>query len=161
MTLLRAWLAALPGYLWSGWGALASLFLLLAVWELLAGLYGPLVLPTPLEAANALRQLAQVSQQLWPALLVSARRALAGLALAIGLDNRYVAGRGAEHVGQQQRGPARRQQAAGGQQAFFGAGVRGDIQRLHVIGRVGKYVQGRFAQGAGQRGVGDDEKKGH
>ena len=57
MTLLRAWLAALPGYLWSGWGALASLFLLLAVWELLAGLYGPLVLPTPLEAADALRQL--------------------------------------------------------------------------------------------------------
>ena len=31
MSLLRAWLAGLPAYLWSGWGAIASLFLLLAV----------------------------------------------------------------------------------------------------------------------------------
>ena len=31
MNLLRAWLAGLPAYLWSGWGAIASLFLLLAV----------------------------------------------------------------------------------------------------------------------------------
>ena len=30
MSLLRAWLASLPAYLWSGWGAIASLFLLLA-----------------------------------------------------------------------------------------------------------------------------------
>ena len=27
MSLLRSWLGSLPGYLWSGWGALASLFL--------------------------------------------------------------------------------------------------------------------------------------
>jgi len=27
MKLLRAWLGALPGYLWSGWGAIASLLL--------------------------------------------------------------------------------------------------------------------------------------
>jgi NitT/TauT family transport system permease protein len=32
MTLLRAWLAGLPAYLWSGWGAIASLCLLLAAW---------------------------------------------------------------------------------------------------------------------------------
>lgn len=49
MTLLRSWLAALPGYLWGGWGAIASLLLLVALWEFLAGLYGPLVLPTPLD----------------------------------------------------------------------------------------------------------------
>ena len=33
MNLLRAWLAGLPAYLWSGWGAIASLCLLLAAWE--------------------------------------------------------------------------------------------------------------------------------
>ena len=66
MTLLRSWLAALPGYLWGGWGAIASLLLLVALWEFLAGLYGPLV---------------------WPTLAISARRALAGLALAVGLGS--------------------------------------------------------------------------
>ena len=44
MTLLRAWLAGLPAYLWSGWGAIASLFLLLAAWEGEAvELCGPLI----------------------------------------------------------------------------------------------------------------------
>ncbi len=36
MKLLRAWLGALPGYLWSGWGAIASLLLGMALWEALA-----------------------------------------------------------------------------------------------------------------------------
>ena len=47
MKLLRAWLGALPGYLWSGWGAIASLLLSMALWEALATWYGSLVLPTP------------------------------------------------------------------------------------------------------------------
>ena len=57
MSLLRSWLAGLPGYLWSGWGALASLFLLLAGWEAVASHYGALVLPTPLETFSRLLQL--------------------------------------------------------------------------------------------------------
>lgn len=68
MSLLRAWLAGLPGYLWSGWGAIASLFLLVALWESLAGLYGPLVLPAPLETADALRQFARQGDALWDSL---------------------------------------------------------------------------------------------
>ena len=87
MTLLRSWLAALPGYLWGGWGAIASLLLLVALWEFLAGLYGPLVLPTPLETADTLRQFAASGGPLWPTLVISARRALAGLALAVGLGS--------------------------------------------------------------------------
>ena len=47
MTLLRAWLAGLPAYLWSGWGAIASLCLLLAAWEAVSLAYGPLVMPDP------------------------------------------------------------------------------------------------------------------
>ncbi|WP_343292930.1 ABC transporter permease subunit [Vandammella animalimorsus] len=84
MQLLAQWLARLPGYLWSGWGAIASLLLGLAVWEALAALYGPLVLPTPLQAAHSLRALAAEGGPLWAELAVTARRALVGLALAVG-----------------------------------------------------------------------------
>ena len=39
-------LSGLPAYLWSGWGALASLLLFMALWHLAAEHYGPLILPT-------------------------------------------------------------------------------------------------------------------
>ena len=68
MSLLRSWLAGLPGYLWSGWGALASLFLLLAGWEAVASHYGALVLPTPLETFSRLLQLIDEGAA-WPELL--------------------------------------------------------------------------------------------
>lgn len=91
MRLITHWLTRLPAYFWSGWGALASLLLLVALWEALAGLYGPLVLPTPLDTAHTLRQLAahgtghaeHADGSLWPALAVTARRAFLGLALAV------------------------------------------------------------------------------
>lgn len=82
MKLLRAWLAGTPAYLWSGWGALASLFLLLAAWEAGSALYGPLILPDPLSVFATLRDLL-ASGSAWPELLITARRALTGLALAI------------------------------------------------------------------------------
>ena len=82
MKLLRAWLAGIPAYLWSGWGALASLFLLLAVWEAGSALYGALILPDPLSVFATLGDLLR-SGAAWPELFVTARRALIGLALAI------------------------------------------------------------------------------
>jgi NitT/TauT family transport system permease protein len=82
MKLLRAWLAGIPAYLWSGWGALASLFLLLAAWEAGSALYGALILPDPLSVFATLGDLLG-SGAAWPELLVTARRALLGLALAI------------------------------------------------------------------------------
>lgn len=82
MKLLRAWLVGIPAYLWSGWGALASLFLLLAVWEAGSALYGALILPDPLSVFATLSQ-SLASGAAWPELLVTARRALLGLALAI------------------------------------------------------------------------------
>lgn len=85
MKLLRAWLAGLPAYLWSGWGAIASLILGIALWEALAAHYGPLILPTPFEAAATLLQLArsEAVDGLWPQLLITARRAFSGFALAV------------------------------------------------------------------------------
>jgi len=79
-------LSSLPAYLWSGWGAGASLLLLLASWEAVAALYDPLILPDPLTAFAALW--AQVQQgAAGPALWATARRAFMGLALALGVGS--------------------------------------------------------------------------
>jgi len=43
-----------PAYLWSGWGALASIFLFIAFWDMGNQLYGDLVLPSPLETFQTL-----------------------------------------------------------------------------------------------------------
>ena len=76
----------LPGYLWSGWGAGASLLLLLAAWEAVAAFYDPLILPDPLGAFAALWALVQQGSA-WPALAATARRALMGLALAVSVGS--------------------------------------------------------------------------
>lgn len=82
MTLLRAWLAGLPAYLWSGWGVIASLFLLLAAWEAVSLVYGPLVMPDPRSAFATLWALID-SGAAWPELAATARRALSGYVLAV------------------------------------------------------------------------------
>ena len=43
-----------PSYLWSGWGAIASIFLFFACWDLGYQVYGQLVLPSPLETLSTL-----------------------------------------------------------------------------------------------------------
>ncbi|MHB0818319.1 ABC transporter permease [Stutzerimonas stutzeri] len=82
MNLLRSWLGGLPGYLWSGWGALSSLFLLLALWDAGALYYGSLVLPSPLETFARLQQLIAEGSA-WPELLATGRRALLGFVLSV------------------------------------------------------------------------------
>ena len=82
MGLAWRWLRGIPAYLWSGWGAAASLLLFVALWELGAGFYGPLILPDPLTTFATLWGLVQ-SGVAWPELAVTARRALAGLLLAV------------------------------------------------------------------------------
>lgn len=82
MRLARQIASGLPAYLWSGWGAVASLCLLLALWEWAATLYGPLILPGPQATFATLADLIEQGAA-WPELAVSAQRALAGLALAV------------------------------------------------------------------------------
>jgi NitT/TauT family transport system permease protein len=82
MNLMRAWLAGLPAYLWSGWGAISSLMLFLALWDWGAQAYGDLVLPGPLAAFDTLAGLL-ASGIAWPELAITARRALAGFALSL------------------------------------------------------------------------------
>ncbi len=43
-----------PSYLWSGWGAIASIFLFFACWDVGYQVYGQLVLPSPLETLSTL-----------------------------------------------------------------------------------------------------------
>lgn len=69
-------------YLWSGWGALASLLLFAAVWELAAQAYGPLVLPGPLATVKQLVLMFDQGHVL-PQLIISARRTLYGLSAAL------------------------------------------------------------------------------
>ena len=87
MRWLTRWLAELPAYLWSGWGAIASLLLGIGLWELIAGIYGPLILPTPLEAGQTLRDLAAPGGPLLAQLAITAWRAFLGLALAVGVGS--------------------------------------------------------------------------
>lgn len=82
MALLWRLLRGMPAYLWSGWGAGASLLLFIALWELGAAYYGELILPDPRTTFATLGQLLQ-SGQAWPELWITARRALTGLLLAV------------------------------------------------------------------------------
>jgi NitT/TauT family transport system permease protein len=43
-----------PAYLWSGWGAIASILLFISLWDAGNQVYGDLVLPSPLETFNTL-----------------------------------------------------------------------------------------------------------
>lgn len=82
MRLLRTLLGDWPAYLWSGWGALASLLLLFAGWQLAAEHYGSLVLAQPLEAFASLGRFWAEGGAVQE-LAITGRRALSGLALAL------------------------------------------------------------------------------
>lgn len=85
MSLSRRLLDALSAtlrYLWSGWGAIASLLLFCAVWELGAQKYGDLILPGPVTTFEQLRVMFDGGLAM-PHLVISARRALYGLSLAL------------------------------------------------------------------------------
>lgn len=86
MTLLRAWFTGIPAYLWSGWGAVSSLMLLFALWDWGAQVYGELVLPGPLATFATLADLLGQGAA-WPELATTARRALIGFALALGVGS--------------------------------------------------------------------------
>lgn len=82
MSVLSGWLRAWLAYLWSGWGAVASLLLLTAAWQIGADRLGPLLLPAPLDTLATLGGWV-ADGSLWPELAVTARRALLGFALAL------------------------------------------------------------------------------
>ena len=69
-------------YLWSGWGAAASLLLFTALWQWGADTFGPLVLPTPIETGAQLWAFLQQTAP-WQDIGITARRALIGFVLSM------------------------------------------------------------------------------
>lgn len=86
MGVLWRLLRGMPAYLWSGWGAVASLLLFVALWELGAAYYGEFILPDPRTTFDTLGALLQ-SGQAWPQLWITARHALMGLLLAVAVGS--------------------------------------------------------------------------
>jgi NitT/TauT family transport system permease protein len=71
-----------PRYLWTGWGAIASLFLFLALWDLGNQLNGSLTLPSPQETFISLWQLLQ-RDSVWDDIMITVQRAVWGFAISI------------------------------------------------------------------------------
>ncbi len=84
--IFRQWLAGLPAYLWGGWGAIASLLLLLAGWEFASQWLDPLALPDPRTVLATLHRLL-TDGNAWSELGITGRRALTGFALSLGVGS--------------------------------------------------------------------------
>ncbi len=72
----------LPAYLWSGWGAIASILLFIAFWDVGNQIYGNLVLPSPLETFKTLYAMLH-SQDVWEQIDITLYRASVGFGLSL------------------------------------------------------------------------------
>lgn len=84
--MISLWPGRALAYLWSGWGAIASLLLFLAAWEWASGFHGELVLPDPRSALATLGGLLG-SGAAGPELAITARRALLGFVFAVAVGS--------------------------------------------------------------------------
>ena len=71
-----------PAYLWSGWGAIASVFIFIAAWDVGNQVYGDLILPSPLETFQTLAQLFKESEFV-ENLMITLRRAMIGFGISL------------------------------------------------------------------------------
>ncbi len=70
-----------PSYLWSGWGAIASIFLFLALWDVGNQLYGNLVLPSPKETFSTLFTMLY-DESVWENIILTVKRAMIGFLIS-------------------------------------------------------------------------------
>jgi len=71
-----------PRYLWSGWGAMASIFLFIALWEFGHYIYGDLILPAPKETFFRLAVMLS-SEDVWQDVQITLQRALWGFFISV------------------------------------------------------------------------------
>lgn len=71
-----------PAYLWSGWGAIASILLFMALWDVGHQLYGALVLPSPLETMQTLFAMLH-DEGVWSEITVTVNRAMWGFLFSL------------------------------------------------------------------------------
>ncbi|MCG8425911.1 MAG: ABC transporter permease [Chromatiales bacterium] len=76
------WIRAALAYLWSGWGALASILLFFALWDYGNLIYGSFILPSPQETVGRLIELFQEGTA-GPELLITSYRSLIGFSIAL------------------------------------------------------------------------------
>jgi NitT/TauT family transport system permease protein len=69
-----------PSYLWSGWGAIASIFLFLGLWDLGNQVYGNLVLPSPKETFSTLFEMLK-DESMINEILITTNRAVIGFSI--------------------------------------------------------------------------------
>lgn len=79
---MKNWLFEILEYLWSGWGAFATIFLFLAIWEFSSGYYTDLVLPSPVVVLKQFIQLFH-ENKIQNEVIVTAKRAAVGFLLAV------------------------------------------------------------------------------
>lgn len=75
-------LSTFPRYLWSGWGALASIFLFIGLWDFGHQLYGDLILPSPGQTFITLWQLF-FNDAVRQDILITVNRAIQGFLFSI------------------------------------------------------------------------------
>ena len=80
--MLTAWFRSSLAYLWSGWGALASILLFVAFWDFGNRIYGDFILPSPQATFVRLGELFQEGTA-GPELLVTTYRSLTGFGIAL------------------------------------------------------------------------------
>lgn len=71
-----------PSYLWSGWGAIASIFLFIAFWDFGNQLYGDLILPSPKETFITLFEMLRTNE-VWNEITITITRALTGFIISL------------------------------------------------------------------------------
>ena len=71
-----------PAYLWSGWGAIASILLFIAFWDVGNQVYGDLVLPSPLNTFKTLFLMLQ-DETVWQEIDITLYRAGIGFGLSL------------------------------------------------------------------------------
>jgi len=71
-----------PAYLWSGWGAIASILLFIALWDVGNQVYGNLVLPAPLETFQTLYAMLH-DENVWREIDITLYRASVGFGLSL------------------------------------------------------------------------------
>lgn len=71
-----------PSYLWSGWGAIASIFLFLAFWDMGNQIYGNLILPSPKETFFTLFEMLK-DENMINEILITTKRAVIGFSISL------------------------------------------------------------------------------
>ncbi len=75
-----------PAYLWSGWGAIASIFLFISFWDLGNQIYNDLILPSPKETFTTLFEMLK-TKEVWVDINITLKRAISGFVISLVLGS--------------------------------------------------------------------------